>query len=151
MVAFSSLQELMDEYNKSSRRKTRAETQDLHLGATCKKCRVCPIAGRCYRYHLGSMLRIYTFEILINYYRCCFHQIFICGLLINDYDLVLLAIIFKEIVNNKIFNDHEFFVVDCFVVRFCSSTDVSFVQIIIFVITVLLLILTHNIPSSLDR
>lgn len=66
MVAFSSLQELMDEYNKSSRRKTRAERQDLHLGATCKKCMVCPIAGRCYRYNLGSkLLRIYTFEIII--------------------------------------------------------------------------------------
>lgn len=57
-VDFGSFQELMDEYNKSSRRKTRAERQDLHLGATCKKCRVCPIAGRCYRcvvcadYHL---------------------------------------------------------------------------------------------------
>ncbi|XP_015774343.1 PREDICTED: E3 ubiquitin-protein ligase ZSWIM2-like [Acropora digitifera] len=57
-VDFGSFQELMDEYNKSSRRKTRAERQDLHLGATCKKCMVCPIAGRCYRcvvcadYHL---------------------------------------------------------------------------------------------------
>lgn len=78
----------MDEYNKSSRQKTRAERQDLHLGATCKKCRVCPIAGKCYRYNLGSMLRIYTFEILINNYRSCFHQIFICGLLINDCGLV---------------------------------------------------------------
>lgn len=57
-VDFGSFQELMDEYNKSSRRKTRAERQDLHLGATCKRCRVCPIAGKCYRcvvcadYHL---------------------------------------------------------------------------------------------------
>jgi len=57
-VDFGSFQELMDEFHKSSRRKTRAERQDLHLGATCKKCRVCPIAGKCYRcvvcadYHL---------------------------------------------------------------------------------------------------
>lgn len=42
----------MDEYNKSSRRKTRAERQDLHLGATCKRCRVCPIAGKCYRWDI---------------------------------------------------------------------------------------------------
>lgn len=57
-VDFGSFQELMDEFHKSSRRKTRAERQDLHLGATCKRCRVCPIAGKCYRcvvcadYHL---------------------------------------------------------------------------------------------------
>lgn len=57
-VDFGSFQELMDEYNKSSRLKTRADRQDLHLGAACKKCRVCPIAGKCYRcvvcadYHL---------------------------------------------------------------------------------------------------
>lgn len=57
-IDFGTLQELMDEFHKSSRRKTRAERQDLHLGATCKRCRVCPIAGKCYRcvvcadYHL---------------------------------------------------------------------------------------------------
>lgn len=57
-VDFGTFQELVDEFNKSSKKKTRAERQDLHLGAMCHKCRVCPIAGKCYRcvicmdYHL---------------------------------------------------------------------------------------------------
>lgn len=57
-VDFGTFQDLVDECNKSSKKKTRAERQDLHLGAMCHKCRICPIAGKCYRcvicvdYHL---------------------------------------------------------------------------------------------------
>ncbi|KAK3716946.1 hypothetical protein QZH41_014638 [Actinostola sp. cb2023] len=57
-VDFGSFQELLDEFHKSSKKKTRAERQDIHLGAMCHKCRFCPIAGKCYRcvicvdYHL---------------------------------------------------------------------------------------------------
>lgn len=57
-VDFGTFQDLVDEFHKSSKKKTRAERQDLHLGALCHKCRMCPIAGKCYRcvicvdYHL---------------------------------------------------------------------------------------------------
>ncbi|EDO43623.1 predicted protein, partial [Nematostella vectensis] len=57
-VDFGTFQELMDEFNKSSRKNTRSERHDVHLGASCNKCRVCPITGKCYRcvicsdYHL---------------------------------------------------------------------------------------------------
>ncbi|XP_031571469.1 E3 ubiquitin-protein ligase ZSWIM2-like isoform X2 [Actinia tenebrosa] len=57
-VDFGSFQEIQDEFTKSSRKKTRSERQDVHLGATCHKCKMSPISGKCYRcavcidYHL---------------------------------------------------------------------------------------------------
>ena len=58
----------MDKYNKSSRRKTRAERQDLHLRATYKRCRVCPIAGKCYRY----VQSIITIPVFVCLFVCLF-------------------------------------------------------------------------------
>ena len=68
----------MDKYNKSSRRKTRAERQDLHLGATCKRCRVCPFAGKCYRY-VQSIITIPVFVCLEMEHRFAKGHLFACS------------------------------------------------------------------------
>ncbi|XP_033103223.1 uncharacterized protein LOC117106015 isoform X2 [Anneissia japonica] len=46
---FGPIDAIQEEYRNSSIRKTRAERLDLHLGSTCKKCGVAPIAGKCYK------------------------------------------------------------------------------------------------------
>ncbi|XP_071959967.1 uncharacterized protein [Antedon mediterranea] len=46
---FGPIDAIQTEYRNSSIRKTRAERLDLHLGSTCKKCGVAPIAGKCYK------------------------------------------------------------------------------------------------------
>eukprot|EP01136_Pigoraptor_vietnamica_P039799 Opistho-1_new@10981 len=46
---FGPFEDLQREYRNSSKRKTRAERDDLHLGVACMGCRACPIAGRCFR------------------------------------------------------------------------------------------------------
>ncbi|XP_077978469.1 E3 ubiquitin-protein ligase Zswim2-like [Glandiceps talaboti] len=46
---FGPIQSLQEEFRNSSVRKTRAERLDLHLGSVCKRCRMSPIQGKCYR------------------------------------------------------------------------------------------------------